>query len=227
MNEKNTTHPMICPVVKKVSLHLIHLLYLVLVVIAASSFYQSDCLMFGPEQIVGALNCGYHDDGGFYYTNPIGMLFRHILYILLIAALTWFAALGCELLRLHSSPCPIGFKKSMHRLLFACLFTVIFIGIGIGLLAFTHYREAKLWKNVSSLHSLAEYENYFGKAKYHVQKVNEEQFAQFVQSPRMCDKEFALGKELYIFSSAWPFRRFFVWLQDGTIVKKTWCGGDG
>ncbi len=70
MNAQNTTHPMIRPVAKALSLPLVRLLYLILVVIAASSFYQSDCLMFGPEQIVGALNCGYHDDGGFYYTNP-------------------------------------------------------------------------------------------------------------------------------------------------------------
>lgn len=225
MNTQNTTLPMIRPVAKALSLHLVRLLYLILVVIAARSFYQSDCLIFGPEQIVGALNCGYHDDGGFYYTNPLGMLFRHILYILLIAALTWFSALGCESLRLHSSACPIGFKKSLRRLLLACLFAGIFIGIGNGILALTYQRDAELWKSVSAFHSLAEYENYFGKAKYHVQKVNEEQIAQFVQSPRMCDKEFALGKALYIFCSAWPFRRFFVWLENGKIVKTTWCGG--
>lgn len=225
MNAQNTTLHVIRPAAETLSLHLVRLLYLILVVIAASSFYQSDCLIFGPEQIAGAQNCGYHDDGGFYYTNPMGMLFRHILYMLLIAALTWFSALGCESLRLPSSPCPIGFKKNLHRLLFACLFAGIFIGIGNGILALTYQRNAELWKSVSAFHSLAEYENYFREAKYLVQKVNEEQFAQFVQSPRMCDKEFALGKELYIFCSAWPFRRFFVWLENGQIVKTTWCGG--
>lgn len=62
---------MIRPAAEALSLHLVRLLYLILVVVAASSFYQSDCLIFGPEQIVGAQNCGYHDDGGFYYTNPM------------------------------------------------------------------------------------------------------------------------------------------------------------
>ena len=71
MNAQNTTHLVIRPAAEALSLHLVRLLYLILVVVAASSFYQSDCLIFGPEQIVGAQNCGYHDDGGFYYTNPM------------------------------------------------------------------------------------------------------------------------------------------------------------
>ena len=181
MNEKNTTHPMICPVVKKVSLHLIHLLYLVLVVIAASSFYQSDCLMFGPEQIVGALNCGYHDDGSFYYTNPFAMLFRHALYLLLTAAVTWLAAVGCESPRLHLFPHSAGVKTNMRRLLLACLFAGIFIGIGSGILALTCRWNADLWRSVRSLDSPAQYETHFGRAKYHLPEVTEENFKQIVQ----------------------------------------------
>mgnify|MGYP000475286689 FL=1 len=75
MNAENTAHPIIRKTVKKLSLYLVSLLYLILLVIAASNFYESDCLLFGPEQIVGALNVGYHDNGSFYYTNPFAMFF--------------------------------------------------------------------------------------------------------------------------------------------------------
>lgn len=153
MNAENTAHPIIRKTVKKLSLYLVSLLYLILLVIAASNFYESDCLLFGPEQIVGALNVGYHDNGSFYYTNPFAMLFRHVLYMLLIAALTWLAATGCESPRLPST----GFMKSMRRLLLACVFTGIFIGIGSGILSSTYRRNTELWQNVSSFHSLAQY----------------------------------------------------------------------
>lgn len=225
MSAENTASHPIRRGMEKSFLCLTGLLYLILLVIAAGCFYTGDCLMFGPEQIVGALNCGYHDDGSFYYTNPAAMLFRHIFYMLLLAALTWFSAMGCESLRLHSSPRPIGFRKALRRLLFACLFAGIFIGIGTGIFALTCRRNTELWKNVSSFHSLSQYENYFREAKHHVPAVDEKIFKQIVQNRRMCDLEFALGKELYVFSSAWPFRRFFVWLKDGRMVKTTWCGG--
>ena len=221
MNAENTAHPIIRKTVKKLSLYLVSLLYLILLVIAASNFYESDCLLFGPEQIVGALNVGYHDNGSFYYTNPFAMLFRHVLYMLLIAALTWLAATGCESPRLPST----GFMKSMRRLLLACVFTGIFIGIGSGILSSTYRRNTELWQNVSSFHSLAQYKNYFGNPKYHIPEVNEENFEQFVQNSRMCNREFVLGKEVYVFSSTWPFRRVFVWHKNGQIVKTTWrCG---
>lgn len=215
----------LCIAGKVSSFILIFLLYLNLVSFAAGCFYESDCLIFGPEQIVGARNCGYHDDGIFYYTNPVGMMFRNLLYFLMIAVLTWFSAVICESWCSHLFSCHVGFKKRMRRLLFACLFAGIFIGIGIGIFVFSSKRDAKLWKEVNALHSLAEYESYFGKTKYHIPKVDEEQYSQFMQNSRMCDKEFALGKELYVFNSAWPFRKFFVWLENGQIVRRTWCGG--
>ena len=201
------------------------LLYLVLLTIAASCFCKSDCLLFGPEQIVGTANVGYHDDGSFYYTNPFAMLFRHALYLLLTAAVTWLAAVGCESPRLHLFPHSAGVKTNMRRLLLACLFAGIFIGIGSGILALTCRWNADLWRSVRSLDSPAQYETHFGRAKYHLPEVTEENFKQIVQNRRMCDREFALGKELHVFSSAWPFRLFFVWQEEGRIVRITWRGG--
>ena len=87
---------------KSLSLVLASLLYLVLLIAAANIFYASDCLIFGPEQIVGALNVGYLDDGRFYYTNPVAILFRRVLYLILSAAVTWLAAAECGA-RLHLS----------------------------------------------------------------------------------------------------------------------------
>lgn len=217
----------LCKIWKVSFLTLIFLLYLNLVGIAAGSFYDSDCLIFGPEQIVGALNCGYLDDGIFrifYYDNQVGFMFRYFLYFVMIAVLTWLFAIFCKSWCLRSSS-HVGFKKRMLHLLFASLFAVIFIGIGNGIFAFTTHRDKKLWEGVNSLHSLAEYESYFGEAKYHFPKFNEKQYSQFIQNSLMCDMEFALGKELYVFNSAWPFRRFFVWLENGQVVRMTWRGG--
>lgn len=225
MNAEYSMHRMTRKILQALPLYLLFLFYFILLVVAAGVFCTGDCLIFGPEQIVGPRNCGYQDDGSFYYTNPIGMLFRHLLYMLLIAVLTWFPAMRCDSRCPRTTPVLSGFKKSLRRPLFACLFAGIFIGIGSGILTFTHQRDAELWKSVSAFHSLTQYENYFGEAKYHAPQVNEEQFAQLVQNPRMCDREFALGKELYVFSSAWPFRRFFVWLENGRQIKTTWCGG--
>ena len=108
MNAPNETRPVAQKTRKKLFLIPAGLLYLILLVVAASIFYESDCLMFGPEQIVGAPKVGYHDDGSFYYTNPVAMLFRYFLYLLLLAVLTWFAAAGCES-RFHL------FRRSAYR----------------------------------------------------------------------------------------------------------------
>lgn len=223
MNAPNETRPVAQKTRKKLFLIPAGLLYLILLVVAASIFYESDCLMFGPEQIVGAPNVGYHDDGSFYYTNPVAMLFRHFLYLLLLAVLTWFAAAGCESL-FHLFRRSAGFT-SVRRLLLASAFAGIFIGVGAGFFSLAHRRDAELWRNVRSFRSPAQYESCFGKAKHHVPEVDEESFGQLVRNSRMCDREFALGKEVYVFNSAWPFRRFFVWLENGRIVKTTWCGG--
>ena len=104
-----------------------------LLLAAANIFYASDCLIFGPEQIVGALNVGYHDDGRFYYTSPVAILFRCVLYLIFSAAVTWLAAAGCGTL-LHLSHRSAGFTM-MRRLLLACAFA----GILIGALDFTSH----------------------------------------------------------------------------------------
>ena len=226
MDSRNATQQTIREVVKKFLPFVAGLLYLILLAVAAISFYRSDLLLFGPEQIVGVLNVGYHADGGFYYTNPLAMLFRYLVYLLILGALTWFAAVGCEpFLRLHLSPRFAEFSGKLRRLLSACVFCGIFIGIGTGILVWASRQDAELWRNVNTCHSVAQYEKCFGKARYHTPKADEEFFEQFVQNRRMCEREFALGKEVYVFQSRWPFRRFFVWLENGRIVRMTWRGG--
>ncbi len=223
MNIPDTPQSPVRKAGKSLSLILASLLYLVLLLAAANIFYASDRLIFGPEQIVGALNVGYHDDGRFYYTSPVAILFRCVLYLIFSAAVTWLAAAGCGTL-LHLSHRSAGFTK-MRRLLLACAFAGILIGIGVGILSWMSRRDAELWQSVRAFRSLAQYESRFGKAKQHAPEVNEANVKQFRQNSRMCSREFALGKEVYVFSSAWPFRRFFVWLENGRIVKTTWCGG--
>ncbi len=226
MNTRDATQPMIRKVVKILSSSLAGLLYLILLAVAANSFYQSDLLLFGPEQIAGAANVGYHADGSFYYTNPLAMLFRYLVYLLFLGALTWAAAVGCEpFLRLHLFSRFAASPERMRRLLLACVFCGIFIGIGTGIFVWASRQDAELWRNVNTCHSVAQYEKCLGKARYHTPKADEEFFEQFVRNRRMCDREFALGKEVYVFSSSWPFRRFFVCLENGRIGKMTWCGG--
>lgn len=226
MNTRNATQQTIREVVKKFLPFVAVLLYLILLAVAALSFYQSDLLLFGPEQIVGTPNVGYHADGSFYYTNPLAMLFRYLVYLLFLGALTWVAAMGGEtFLRLHFFPRFTESTRKMRRLLLACVFCCIFIGIGTGILVWASRQNMELRRNVNTCHSVAQYERCFGKARYHTPKADEEFFEQFVQNRRMCEREFALGKEVYVFQSRWPFRRFFVWLENGRIVRMTWRGG--
>ena len=210
---------------KKLLRILLILLYFILLNVAANYFYLSDCLIFGPEQIAGRMNVGYLNDGSFYYTNPAAMFFRYMLYLFFSAVLTWIAAAAFEnpgerLRRISNMP-----GRKMRRLLFACIACTILICSGVGIFSFISSRNAKLWQEVSSFSTLEQYEKYFGKPQYHLPEVNEENFEQLGQNRRMCDLDFARGKEVYVFRSTWPFRRFFVWRENGRIIKITWRGG--
>ena len=224
MNDKSKTHLILCKASKVLCFALGILLYLNLLGIAAGYFYEGDCLLFGAEQIVGAPNVHYHEDGFFYYTNPAAMLFRRVLYFLLLAILTWGLAVVCEWLRQRFFNHSVRASKNVRRLIFANLLAGICIGVGIGIYSWTSSRDTTRWNDVRAFKSIAQYEARFGNAAYHFPKVRAGELGWIEKNGRMHDREFALGKEVYFFSSAWPFRRFLVWLENGKIVKTTWCG---
>ncbi len=224
MNDKSKIRYILEKASKVLCFVLGFLLYLILLGLAAGCFYESSCLLFGAEQIVGAHNVHYHEDGFFIYTNPAAMLFRHVLYFLLLAGLTWWLAVVGEWLRQRFFHNSARFSKNIRRLMFANLLAGICVGVGIGIFAWAASRDIALWNDVRSFNSVAQYENRFGKAAYHFPQIGDKDLEWINETGRMRDRGFALGKEVYFFSSAWPFRWFLVWLEHGRIVKTTWCG---
>ena len=201
-------------------------LYGGLLLVAAGFFYESDGRLFGMEQIVGAANVHYQDDGSYYYTNPAGMLLRYGLYLVLLVVLSrWPAGVCEERFRRHFVRDPERWPKSGRRWWFACLLAGIFLGIGAGIRSWAYDREAALRRDVNAFTTVAQYERRLGPAVRHCPVVGVEQLERMERDERFFDRDFAAGKELRVFRSAWPFRRFFVWLENGKIVRTTWRGG--
>ena len=160
-------------------------LYGGLLLVAAGFFYESDGRLFGMEQIVGAANVHYQDDGSYYYTNPAGMLLRYGLYLVLLVVLSrWPAGVCEERFRRHFVRDPERWPKSGRRWLFACLLAGIFLGIGAGIRSWAYDREEALRRDVNALTTVAQYERRLGPAVRHCPAVGVEQLERLEREKR-------------------------------------------